>query len=63
MEYIIINGLELTTEQAWALAQFFKRVSWNEMRVNARNDNEYYSMCDAINQLRKTLAEQGYAAR
>ncbi|MGL4859077.1 MAG: DUF7706 family protein [Enterobacteriaceae bacterium] len=49
--------------QACALAQFVKRVGWDEIRINARNETECYLMRDAINQLQKALAEQGYAPR
>ncbi|WHP05763.1 MULTISPECIES: DUF7706 family protein [Acinetobacter] len=53
----------LSEAQAMALAQFVKRVGWNEIRVNAVNDDEAYLMRDAISKLQDALARQGYAPR
>lgn len=63
MNTIIINGLELTTVQAWALAQLTKRIGWDEIRINAKDESEAHIMRDALNQLRTALAEYGYAPR
>ena len=54
---------KLSEAQAMALAQFVKRVGWNEIRVNAVNDDEAYLMRDAISKLQGALACQGYAPR
>lgn len=53
----------LSEAQAMALAQFVKRVGWNEIRVNAVNDDEAHLMRDAISKLQDALARQGYAPR
>ncbi|MEO3355901.1 DUF7706 family protein [Acinetobacter haemolyticus] len=54
---------DITAAQAMALAQFVKRVGWNEIRVNAANDDEAYLMRDAISKLQDALASNGYAPR
>ena len=54
---------ELTDAQALALAQFVKRVGWSEIRGNAVDDDEAYTMRDALGELAKALAEAGYAPR
>ena len=33
---------ELPGDEAWALAQFVKRVGWTEMRENAESEEETY---------------------
>jgi hypothetical protein len=55
--------VELTTEQAEALAQFVKRVGWSEMRQNAVDDLEAYVIRDGIDQVRRALEGVGYAPR
>ena len=55
--------LELTDDQAYALAQFVKRVGWQEWRQNAVDDDEAALMREAFGQLARTLAEYGYAPR
>lgn len=54
---------EMPEDQAWALAQFVKRVGWQEIRQNAANEGEAYDMRDAIEKLQKALAEAGYNPR
>lgn len=53
----------INDELAEALAQFLKRVGWSEMRQNAVNDVEAYTMRDALDQVRKALQEAGYDPR
>lgn len=53
----------MTEAQTLALAQFVKRVGWNEIRVNAVNDDEAYLMRDSISELQDALARIGYAPR
>ena len=53
----------LPDAQALALAQFVKRVGWSEIRGNAVDDDEAYTMRDALGELAKALAEAGYAPR
>ena len=55
--------VELTSEQAEALAQFVKRVGFSEFRQNAVDDVEAYTMRDAVDQVRQALQEVGYAPR
>jgi hypothetical protein len=53
----------LTDAQAWELAQFFKRVCFSDYRSCATSDAEAYHMGDAGEQIRRALAEHGYAPR
>ena len=55
--------VELTDEQALALAQFVKRVGFSECDANAVDKDEAYLMIDALNAVRRELAEVGYAPR
>lgn len=55
--------LDLNEDQTLALAQFVKRVGWSEIRQNAVDDEEAYLMRDAINELQRALARQGYNPR
>ncbi len=55
--------LELDSGNAWALAQFVKRVGWSEIRQNAVDDTEAYDIRDAIEALRRALAEAGISPR
>lgn len=56
-------SMTLPARQALALAQLVKRIGWGEMRQNAVDDDEAYEMRDALGELAKALAEQGYAPR
>jgi len=56
-------NIELTDNQALALAQFVKRVGWTEWRQNAVDDAEAYLMRDAFDQLARSLADGGYSPR
>jgi len=53
----------MTEAQILALAQFVKRVGWNEIRANAVNDDEAYLIRDSISELQDALARIGYAPR
>lgn len=55
--------LELTEQEALALAQFVKRIGWQEIRINAVDDNEAYCIRDAIAQVRSALSRQGFSPR
>lgn len=55
--------LELTPQEALALAQFVKRVRWTEVRQNAIGDEEADLMMDAMREVAKALAEAGYSPR
>ena len=54
---------ELPGDEAWALAQFVKRVGWTEMRENAESEDETYLSRSAVAQLADALRDQGYAPR
>jgi cytochrome c len=55
--------LALTEQEALDLAQFVKRVGWQEMRQNAVDEDETYRIRDAIDKVRKALAEVGFSPR
>jgi hypothetical protein len=54
---------DLTDAEALALAQFLKRVGFNDYRELAVDRDEAYTMIDAGEKVRQALAEQGYAPR
>lgn len=60
---MVTVALHLPDDQAEALAQFIKRVGWQEWRQNAVDDEEAALMRSACDELRKALAEAGYAPR
>jgi hypothetical protein len=53
----------INEDLAEALSQFLKRVGYSEMRQNAVDDVEAYTMRDALDQVRKSLQEAGYDPR
>jgi hypothetical protein len=53
----------LTDAQAWEFAQFLKRVCFSDYRGCATSEAEAYHMRDAGEQIRRALADQGYAPR
>lgn len=55
--------VELTNEEAWNLAQFFKRAGLSDFRRNSQNEAEAYAMRDAANRVRDALARAGYSPR
>lgn len=55
--------VDLTEDQALALAQFVKRVTWSDFRQCAVDDDEAYLIGDAVNQVARSLADKGYAPR
>lgn len=59
----VILQLELTDDQALALAQFCKRLSWSEYRHNAASESEAYTIRTAVTLLRDELAYKGFAPR
>lgn len=62
-EITLLIAVELSEIQAEALSQFVKRVGFSEFRQNAIDDAEAYTMRDAVDRVRKALAEAGYAPR
>ena len=55
--------IPLLDHEAWALAQFVKRLSYREIRDNAVDEQETDNMKSAINNLQKSLAEAGFNPR
>lgn len=55
--------LLLDDAQALALAQLVKRIGWSEMRSLAVSEDEAYLMRDAVSEVAKALAAEGYAPR
>jgi hypothetical protein len=59
----ITLSVELSDADAWNLAQFLKRVGFQEFRSNAVDENEAYAMRDAAARIASALADSGYAPR
>jgi hypothetical protein len=55
--------VRLTESEAWELAQFLKRVGFDQFYVNAQDNDEAYRMMFAAEKVRKALAEAGYSPR
>lgn len=55
--------LDLIAVEAEALAQFLKRVQFDDFKHRAVDENEAYLMQDAAIKLKKALAEQGLMRR
>lgn len=53
--------LELTSSQAWALAQFVKRTSHSDCEAKATEDA--YLMMDGVNEVMRALANTGFDPR
>lgn len=62
-QQMVTFTVTINDELAEALSQFLKRVGFSEMRQNAVDDVEAYTMRDALDQVRKALQEAGYAPR
>jgi dissimilatory sulfite reductase (desulfoviridin) alpha/beta subunit len=54
---------DLSEREAWALAQFVKRVGWSEFRELAVDEAEAYEIRSAIDKLQSALAGAGLAPR
>jgi len=59
----MLIDVNLTDEEAWALAQFLKRVGYHDVRPLAVDKCEAYEMLDAGEKVRRALAELGYVPR
>jgi dissimilatory sulfite reductase (desulfoviridin) alpha/beta subunit len=61
------NGVEvvlrLGEDDAWALAQFVKRIGWSEFRALAVDDEEAHRIRSGVDALQRALAEAGVAPR
>jgi hypothetical protein len=55
--------VRLTESEAWDLAQFLKRVGFDQFFVNAQDEDEAYRMMFAVEKVRQALAEVGYSPR
>jgi hypothetical protein len=55
--------VELTDELAWDLAQFAKRLTFDAARECAQDQAEAYRIIQAVEAVRKALAEAGYSPR
>ena len=55
--------IELPDSQAWAYAQYLKRVGLDDYRQRAVDETEAWDMQCAGEIVRQALAEQGYAPR
>ena len=55
--------VRLSESEAWDLAQFLKRVGFDQFYVNAQDSDEAYRMMFAAEKVRKALAEAGYSPR
>lgn len=55
--------VQLSGIEAWDLAQFLKRVGFDQFYVNAQDTDEAYRMMFAAKKVRNALAEVGFAPR
>ncbi len=62
MKYVAVN-VDLTDAQAYALAQFLKRVGLSDYRPLAVDHDEAYTTLAAGEAVRAALREVGYAPR
>lgn len=60
---VVMFTVELSAAEAWAYAQFLKRVGFREYQVNSEGEEQTYLMRDAGFKVQKALAEVGYAPR
>jgi hypothetical protein len=63
MDNDVTVTVNLNDAQAWAFAEFLKRVGLSDYKGLSVNTEEAYSMLHAGEQIRKALAEAGYAPR
>ena len=55
--------VDLSEEEAWQLAQFFKRATFDDFSMKAESEELAYTMLYASERVRDALAEKGYAPR
>jgi len=60
---ISLELVDITGAQVLALAQFVKRLHFDDLESHAVNEEEAYRMRDAIEKLQDALAVSGYAPR
>ena len=56
-------AIELDENEAWDLAQLFKRITWNGVEECAVDKAETQSMIDVIQNAREQMAKQGISPR
>lgn len=61
MEHGVNVRVELSAEQAWAVAQLVKGIGWSDCRSLAEDDEQTNLMIQATERLRRALAEAGHA--
>jgi len=55
--------IEINEKQLMSAAQVLKRIDYNSIRKLSASDDEAYDAQYALEQIRQTLAEQGYNPR
>ena len=60
---IVRLEIELSSSQAWALAQFCKRVGFRDFDNNAVDESEAYTMQSAQNKVYSALRDHGFNPR
>ena len=55
--------LDISDAQAWALAQFFKRLGHDTIRAHAQNNSEADEISEAISKAQSELKNAGYNPR
>jgi hypothetical protein len=62
-EHVLTVHVELSAEQAWALAQLVKRMGFTDCRSLAQDEHQAYLMLQAVERVRRALAELGCSPR
>lgn len=55
--------LDLTESQAHHFALWLKRIGWQEIRGNAQNEDEAYTIKDAVLTVERQINEAGFRPR
>lgn len=55
--------LYASNDELWALSQFIKRTTWEQIRANAVDEAEAYTIRDGIDILGEALRSRGYNPR
>jgi len=55
--------VELTADEVWALAEWCKRQTWEDLHARSVDQAEHDAMQDAFTKIRRALAEHGIAPR
>jgi hypothetical protein len=55
--------VRLNPSEAWALAQFLKRLNWEDVKLRTVDGNECELAMSAAEEVRKQLAFAGFAPR